>query len=136
MKEAKQTTPMTFAELVDETVAYYSNNPRSLSHNGHCKYAGPNGERCAAARLCDELVTNLEAMDIYHEADWPDVYHLVALKSEYAHFTTEQIHALQFLHDRHSNWLDPFGDRSAKGLSKAGEKFVASIKAKHQTPEP
>ena len=142
MKQTKQTTPITFAELVDETVTYYSNNPRSsvraedVMSGSVCKYAGPNGERCAAARLCDESATDLEAMDTYHEADWPDVYHLAALKPEYAHFTVRQVSALQKLHDRNMYWLDPFGDRSAKGLTDKGEQFVKEIKANYQTPTP
>ena len=131
---------MTFAELVDETVAYYSNNPRSLVTNGiggsACRYAGPNGERCAAARLCDESATDLEAMDSQDQCAWTDVHHMATLKPEYAHFTIEQIFDLQNLHDRDWYWLNPFGDRSAKGLTDKGEQFVKKIKANYQTPEP
>lgn len=127
---------MTFAELVEETVAYYSNNPRSLvmPFNGHgsaCKYAGPNGERCAAARLCDESVTDLEYLDDHGETAWPDVHHMATLKPEYAHFTAEQIHALQFLHDRDSNWIDPYGKSGARGLTAVGKRAVYRIKSRY-----
>ena len=136
MEETKQTTPMTFAELVDKTVEYYSNNPRSLVlgigvHGSACRYAGPNGERCAAARLCDESATDLEAMDSQIETAWTDVHHMATLRPEYAHFTTEQIHDLQFLHDRDSYWVDPYGKSGAVGLSVKGKKAVCRMKSRY-----
>ena len=113
MKEAKQNTPMTFSELVDNTVEHYTTNPRSRDGDiGPCAYAGPNGERCAAARLCDESVTDLEDLDDHCDTEWPDVHHMATLKPEYEHFTAEQIHVLQFFHDLGSNWLDPYGKSS------------------------
>jgi len=127
---------MTFAELVDKTVEYYSNNPRSFVPNGlggaSCQYAGPNGERCAAARLCDESVTDLERMDSHLECEWDQVCHLATLKPEYAHFTTQQIHALQFLHDRDSNWIDPYGKSGAVGLTGEGKKAVYRLKLRYK----
>ena len=126
---------MTFAELVDETVAYYSNNPRSLVPNGiggaACQYAGPNGERCAAARLCDESATDLVAMDSHHETEWPNVHHMATLKPEYAHFTIEQILDVQYLHDRDWYWLDPYGKSGAVGLTVAGKKAVFRMKSRY-----
>lgn len=127
---------MTFAELVDETVAYYSNNPRSLvmplnGHGSACKYAGPNGERCAAARLCDESVTDLEAMDSQDQPAWLDVHHMATLKPEYAHFTIEQILDVQYLHDRDWYWLDPYGKSGAVGLTVAGKKAVFRMKSRY-----
>jgi len=125
---------MTFAELVDNTVKYYTNNPRSFEYdsmgNAMCKYAGPNGERCAAARLCDESVTDFEAMDSKASPSWGDVYHMATLKPEYAHFTTAQIEALQILHDRDLNWLAPLGKSGTGGLSGEGKAKVELIKAK------
>ena len=131
---------MTFAELVDETVAYYSNNPRSLVipnliGGAACQYAGPNGERCAAARLCDESATDLEAMDSQDQPAWTDVHHMATLKPEYAHFTIEQIFDLQHLHDRDSNWTDPYGKSSAGGLTGLGKKAVYNLKLRYQTIE-
>lgn len=129
MKETKQTTPMTFAELVDETVEHYTNNPRSTTGlHGVCMYAGPSGKRCAAARLCDESVTDLEAMDSHRWPSWDKTHHLATLKPKYAHFTTEQIQALQRLHDCKWNWIDPLGENGTKGLSDLGEEKVYQIK--------
>jgi hypothetical protein len=127
MKETKQTTPMIFAELVDETVEYYTNNPRSsvrrnIGSGTSCKYAGPNGERCAAARLCDESATDLEAMDKQCQSAWGDVCHMATLKPEYAHFSIGEIEALQDFHDNDSYWLDPYGESGAGGLSVEGKK--------------
>ena len=135
MSKAKQTTPMTFAELVDNTVEYYTTNPRSLQFpDGPCVYEGPNGERCAAARLCDESATDLEAMDIVHDTSWNEVYHFATLKPEYAHFNNDQISALQCMHDTHENWLKPDGERGTEGLSEIGKYAVEFIKSKYQTP--
>lgn len=134
MKESKQTTPMTFAELVDKTVEYYSTNPRSLFDKLSCKYAGPNGERCAAARLCDESLSNFLEMDDLHDTSWGQVEYLAVLKPEYAHFNVMQISALQNLHDLHFHWLNPYGREGAEGLSEKGKRFVESIKSKYQNP--
>lgn len=136
MKQTEQTTPMTFAELVDETVEYYSNNPRSTSSKLGCKYAGPNGERCAAARLCDESLSNFREMDDFHDTSWGQVEHLAVLKPEYAHFNVMQISDLQILHDLSYHWLNPCGREGAEGLSCDGEQLVEEIKAKYQNPEP
>ena len=127
---------MTFDELVDKTVEYYSNNPRSLVlgigvHGSACRYAGPNGERCAAARLCDESATDLEAMDRYGQPAWLDVHHMATLKPAYAHFTIEQIFDLQNLHDRDWYWLDPYGKSGARGLTGAGKKHAYNIKSRY-----
>jgi len=124
---------MTFAELVDETVEYYSNNPRSfetakMMSGNMCKYAGPNGQRCAAARLCDESVTDFEAMDSQSQPAWSDVCHMATLKPEYAHFTTDQIQALQSLHDSDLYWTRPYGVDGAGGLSSIGKQHVIRIK--------
>lgn len=129
-----QVKPMTFAELVDETVEYYTNNPRSFEYgsmgNAMCKYAGPNGERCAAARLCDESATDFEYLDGQQQPAWEDVCDMATLKPEYAHFTTVQIGALQVLHDRDLNWLAPLGKSGTRGLSVEGKAKVELIKAK------
>ncbi len=127
---------MTFSELVDETVVYYTNNPRSKSKSKNpswspCKYAGPNGERCAAARLCDESATDLEAMDRQLQTAWVDVCNMATLKPEYAHFTTDQIMFLQEFHDRDSNWIAPLGENGAQGLSVLGKKWAHNLKSRY-----
>lgn len=53
-------------EIIDETVEFYENNPRSLNPNpkgeaDRCLYNGPNGEACAFARcVADEYREKLE----------------------------------------------------------------------------
>jgi hypothetical protein len=136
MKQTKQTTPMTFSELVDETVEHYTTNPRSRQGDiGPCQYAGPNGERCAAARLCDESLSNFRLMDDTHDSSWGQVEYLAVLKPEYAHFTVEQIRDLQEFHDTADNWLKPEGDRGTEGLSMEGVKRVRLLKGKYPNPE-
>lgn len=126
---------MTFSELVDETVEHYTTNPRSRSGMGPCAYVGPNGERCAAARLCDESLTDFAQMDNVYNPEWSCVSHLATLKPEYAHFTTEQIQDLQQLHDCDYNWLKPDGERGTEGLTEEGKKRVELMKAKYLNPE-
>ena len=124
---------MTFSELVDETVLHYTTNPRSrASGDGPCQYAGPNGERCAAARLCDESRTQFIPME---GGIWSSVQKWVTLKPEYAHFSVEQIDALQHLHDYDGNWLKPDGERGTEGLSKEGKHAVEFIKENYPNPE-
>ena len=133
MSKAKQTTPMTFSELVDETVEHYTNNPRSREGDtGPCVYAGENGERCAAARLCDESRTQLIDME---GGVWSSVHNQATLKPEYAHFDVEQIGELQNLHDYDGYWLKPDGERGTEGLSEIGKQTVEIIKAKYTNPE-
>jgi hypothetical protein len=52
---------LTAHQIIDETVEYYQNNPRSLNREGKvfnetgdilCLYNGVNGEKCAYARCC------------------------------------------------------------------------------------
>ena len=44
---------LTAHEIIDETIAFYQNNPRSKSEDGNCcLYNGPNGEKCAFSRCC------------------------------------------------------------------------------------
>lgn len=126
---------MTFPELVDNTVEHYTTNPRShAGGSGPCMYSGPNGERCAAARLCDESLTDFEHMDNVHDTSWLNVFQFAVLKPEYAHFTKLQILALQELHDTTQNWLKPEGERGTEGLTEEGKKFVELIKAKYTNP--
>ena len=122
--------------MVDETVEYYTNNPRSTikswgADGSACKYAGLNGERCAAARLCDESVTDLEAMDSQNRPAWNNVCVMATLKPEYAHFTTRQITNLQALHDRDSVWIDPYGENGTGGLSDFGKKKAYEVKSNY-----
>lgn len=127
---------MTFSELVDETVEHYTTNPRSRQGDiGPCQYAGPNGERCAAARLCDESLSNFRLMDETHDSSWGQVEYLAVLKPDYAHFDVEQIQDLQQLHDCDYHWLKPDGERGTEGLTEEGKKRVELIKAKYTNPE-
>jgi len=70
-------------------------------------------------------------MDDMCDSTWGHVVHLAVLKPEYAHFTVEQIQALQELHDTTENWLKPEGERGTEGLSLLGKQFVRDIKSKY-----
>lgn len=74
-------------------------------------------------------------MDDVHDTSWLNVFQFAVLKPEYAHFTKEQIQALQELHDTHEYWLKPLSERGTEGLSVFGKSFVSEIKAKYLNPE-
>lgn len=49
---------MTYHEIIDETVKYYSEDvTRRSILRGTCRYFGPNGQRCAFSRVWNDDVT-------------------------------------------------------------------------------
>lgn len=58
-------------EIIDETIEWYSNNPRSKgfrdSGKETCKYLGANGTHCAFSRCCD--LSNHEVVKILRKLD-------------------------------------------------------------------
>jgi len=47
-------------KALDDTIAYFNENNRSENERGSCFYRGPNGLRCAVARLVtDEMLDKL-----------------------------------------------------------------------------
>lgn len=117
-------------QIIDETVEFYTHNPRSIvdSKNPHiphmlakrCVYNGPNDTHCAFARLCidPKVLSPLEGnsagsvlLDLGSDI----------LKPEYRGFTKPFYSDLQRLHD-----LDEFWNET--GLTEEGEKYVEYLK--------
>lgn len=103
-------------EIIDETVEFYSNNPRSIGA-GRCKYIGPNGTMCAFARL----VTNPTQLEEGYCCSSKDNWKIAEIKDEYAGYSWDFYRNLQILHDDGDNWS--FGK-----LSPEGEVFVKELK--------
>ena len=124
MTETKQLSKL---EIIEETVEYYKNNPRSLSLSGSCLYQGEDGELCAFARVVvpeeRKYLTENEACSMLmgikllpqyekHEKDvefWLDI---------------------QQLHDRSRNWTP--NNSGGNDLTQDGKIFVNERKEKYK----
>jgi hypothetical protein len=114
-------------EIIDETVEYYSKNPRSLGKYGSkdsaCLYLGPNGEKCAFSRcVMDSEVKGLhqsegQSLNMFVRNDSLD--HV--LESEYRGHSKDFWISLQHLHDDKSHW-------NGNTLTVEGQNFVKRLK--------
>jgi hypothetical protein len=112
---------MTKIEIIEETVEFYSNNPRSLYDLGYtCLYNGVNGGKCAFSRCCtlDSIFKECEGSNEQHEA---------ILLPQYSHipYNDEFWIDLQGLHDADYNW-------DGNKLSEIGIKQVNRLKEKYK----
>lgn len=92
----------TYHQVIDETVEYYLNNPRSVGVDGLCLYNGPNGEKCAFSRCCEP--------DSQFNEGWPasSSGHMNNLRAEYKHLNIPDFwNSLQELHDKEEYWTEP-----------------------------
>ena len=113
-------------KLVDETIEYYINNPRSLNTGSGCLYCGLNGERCAAARLFvnPDVLTDSE----YWGEETTSISNpRLILKPQYdkAYLNDKFIFKLQKLHDEGENWNLSHGKNK---LTKIGDLAVQDFK--------
>jgi hypothetical protein len=129
---------MTTHEIIDETIEWYSNNPRSKGFRDSgaetCKYFGAGGANCAFSRCCDlsnpEVVKLLEKMDndsdggalsdFSSEVDFSenlDFFFQDLLDANYRDHLIEFWASLQKLHDTDHFWTT--GKLSDDGLSYA-----------------
>jgi len=112
----------TYLDVINETVKYYSADPknrRSLGEKGNCLYNGPDGKQCAFARCA-------EPIDSKHEGEAAIGLLIILgkdiLKPEYRHLEDEIFwYKLQTLHDGDNFWTNA-------GLSKEGKEFVVALK--------
>ena len=112
-------TPTEQLQLLEETIEYYSKNPRAIE-NSHCCYKTSNGHRCAIGRLLDDetliIIRNtgsVSANDIWDK-----------LPQEIRDFGINFLADLQALHDNPYNW-------ESSGLSGEGKGFVNDIKLRN-----
>jgi hypothetical protein len=110
---------LTKHQIIDETVKYYSNNPRSIGSDSTCVYNGPNGEKCAFSRCCTD---NSE----FKEGSGANTQNKAVLLPQYAHYPIEKNEyfwrRLQELHDVERYW--------DKGLTPEGMDYVKILKEK------
>lgn len=108
-------------QIIDETVEYYKNNPRSKDGDGNCVYNGPNGEKCAFSRLAKpdfdfKYFEGENCAAILNKAFQEDI-----LLPEYCGHPNGFYADLQALHDRDYYW-------SNNNLTKEGIEFVENMK--------
>ncbi len=100
------------AEIIKETVEFYTNNPRSKSEADTCRYLTDDGKKCAFSRCCtDNGVTMLhESNEGKSVPDMHDTY----LKPEYQGYENMFWYMIQRLHDEDTFW-------GADGLTPKGK---------------
>lgn len=126
---------MTTHEIIDETIEWYSNNPRSKgfrdSGTETCKYFGSEGSHCAFSRCCD--LSNPEVVKILRKLDSEtdggalkdfesestfsnhcDFFFQDLLGADHRGHTIEFWADLQMLHDMDDYWTN--GKLSDSGL--------------------
>lgn len=118
----RKTVRKTMTEIIDETVDFYSKNPRSLYkaigiyENSKCLYKGPSNSRCAFSRLIDDKYLDELEENASIENNW-----LRYLKPEYSGYNLGFYIDLQKLHDNDNNWEE-------NGLTLKGKELVRQIK--------
>lgn len=112
-------------EIIDETVEFYSKNPRAVTKEGKCRYLTDDGIKCAVGRFFRS--------EIDGRIVWGPCTSLIVtgmgkvsldelLKSEYTGHEVKFWRDLQGLHDYALNWnengLSPLGHASYQKLLK------------------
>ena len=119
--------PKTKKEIIDETVAFYSEDPqgrRAYSHqHATCMYKDDSGNMCAVGRCLDPENTDPEAFEMLGDAETLFAEYHVSFKQEYQGHETTFWEDLQSFHDTELNF-DPQG-----GLTPQGRSVVANLYA-------
>lgn len=110
-------------EIIQETVAYYSEDPsrRGTDRQGNfCAYLTEEGNMCAVGRCMISPSTQMAGSIRTLSRDDAPVILEEELKPEYRGHVPSFWSNLQDLHDRRFHWTDT-------GLSKKGEECVARL---------
>jgi hypothetical protein len=120
-------------EIIDETVAFYGEDPtrRSITPKRGCRYLNETtGNMCAVGRCLTkgglDFVHGYEGYGIMFFPDKKSSNDINDLfKNEYKGHSIEFWDNLQTLHDRDGYW------NVGKGLTKLGKEYVNSLKIKY-----
>ena len=123
---------MTKLEIIDETVQFYTVNPRSVSL-GRCVYNGPNDTHCAVGRcfrdyfkkLGDTFQDNISGVESLH-CDYNGLDKL--LEEKYQGHELAFWSDMQHLHDAGHHWYE-------NGLTLEGKDFVDSLRERYGKSE-
>lgn len=111
-------------QIIEETVEFYSNNPRSINaETEQCRYVSDSGANCAFSRCCTD-----EGKTILHkEYEGRGVGSVLLasketfLKPEYKGHSENFWRDIQQLHDGHAYWV-------RNRLTEDGKKQVENLK--------
>lgn len=121
---------MTKVEIIQETVAYYSEDTqrRGLNSDGRCSYLTKGGQKCAVGRCL--LPTVVEKAARFWSVN--ELAHMLvdgildnALIERYRGHSNVFWQDLQLLHDNQDFW-------NAEGITKAGEEQVEVLLITHK----
>jgi hypothetical protein len=92
---------MTALEILEETIEFYQNNPRSIdSTSGACKYKSDNGNECAFQRCVETDLSEYEGLNaVMGKTD-------IQFKKGYEGYPKEFWNEIQWLHDHDDFWQD------------------------------
>jgi len=121
---SKYITPL---ELIEETVAYYSEDTsrRGVNAGGDCEYKTGRGQMCAVGRCLMKKTdvgpfnVSLGVVDLFSDYGGATLFQVKYRKIEPNLWVD-----LQLFHDRPLNWDE-------QGLTKRGEGVLADIKRNH-----
>jgi len=124
--------PLSKAEIIDETAAYYTARPRSIVGDvlRLCVYRGPNGERCAFSRCVEPDKVHL-CSDGKGPANLLVEYGEDLMQERYrGHRGGDFWLQLQRLHDAVDNW-ETSPDGQTNTLTPAGQRAVRVMKEEY-----
>lgn len=127
---------MTPIELIDETVAYYTNNPRAVTHRG-CSYFTNDCRMCAVGRcLLDPKDFEERFSDqAIHPAGTLSSVPDELLKPQYRGLPVRLWMDLQTIHDDHDYWEKDVAGGPSQVLSSFGETRVTEFREKWKNHE-
>jgi len=111
--------PLSMLEILDETIEYYTHNPRGITNEEVCLYLTEDGKKCAVGRCLIEGKVPIEFQGGVYSL--LRKYGTVLLKPQYRSHQRAFWSDLQTLHDRSHYWV-------VGGLSDEGERYVNQIK--------
>lgn len=121
-------------QIIDETVEFYSKNPRAIDDKTKpeggpkCQYLTSDGNQCAHSRcLTDEARTKVVAasMNGYTANDLIERFDDNIHKEEYRGHDSEFWCGIQSIHDSHTYW-------NGQALTARGKQFVETLKERYQ----
>jgi hypothetical protein len=119
-----KTTTLSTHQIIDETVKYYRNNPRSVEGlSGICRYLSEDGYMCAVGRC----LTKENLMSVHKHCEGRGVRSILSqsdsvLKKKYRGHSNDFWECLQRLHDFEKYW------RLDGNLTEEGEDYINKLK--------
>lgn len=120
---------MTKTDIINETLEYYTHNPRAVTASGSCIYLTEDGRMCAIGRCLDKNKIHEERRlnncnSLYAEGN----SFLFGLKDEYLGHDMTFWEDIQEFHDQNEIW-----SKNKPGLTPYGKEFYNELLTKYGT---